>query len=79
MADALAWGASVLLMDVGVQVPPRAHMMTPTYYGWGFCFTTLPRTPTCAHTLYTTPTSRSIASHPLPGGNREPAPPAGRT
>ena len=58
-------------MDVGVQVPPRAQMMTPTYYGWGFCFTTLPRTPACAHTFYTlTPTLRSVASHPLPGSIR---------
>ena len=40
-------------MDVGVQVPPRAHMMTPTVAGWGFCFTTLPRAPACVHTFYT--------------------------
>ena len=58
-------------MDVGVQVPPRAHMMTPTVAGWGFCFTTLPRTPACAHTFYTlTPTLRSVASHPLLGSIR---------
>ena len=54
-------------MDVGVQVPPRAHIMTPTVAGWGFCFTTLPRTLACTHTLYTlTPTLRSVTSHPLP-------------
>lgn len=40
-------------MDVGVQVPPRAHIMTPTVAGWGFCFTTLPRAPARAHTCYT--------------------------
>ena len=49
-------------MDVGVQVPPRAHMMTPTVASWGFCFTTLPRAPACTHTFYTTPTLRPVAS-----------------
>ena len=66
-------------MDVGVQVPPRAQIMTPTVAGWGFCFATLPRVAAYAHTFYTTPTLRPVASHALPGGIRKPAPPDGRT
>ena len=57
-------------MDVGVQVPPRAHMMTPTVTGWGF---TLRRSPARQHAhipFISTPALRSVASHPLPGGIR---------
>lgn len=37
-------------MDVGVQVPPRAQIMTPTVAGWGFCFTTPTRVSACRGT-----------------------------
>ena len=58
-------------MDVGVQVPPRAHMMTPTVAGWGFCFTTLPRTLACAHTFYTDADITLSSLSPTTGKHQE--------
>ena len=57
MADALASGASVR-KDVGVQVPPWAHVMETSHFKvWGFPISRL-STPTCRH-LY------SIGSKPV--------------
>ena len=48
LADALASGASVR-KDVGVQVPPWAHVMETSHFKvWGFRISRL-STPTCRH------------------------------